>query len=177
MAIEVKPRSSDYPTKPTPPVSTPPHRDYQHNNNQVIPTTTTKDQAIAIPPGISKSDTSDQDFNWMFAPIEDTPGFTTSDQDDFHTIPTITTQDQAFNSVIFDIFPTSETTIATTTGTATTAEVTLEEFQQWEDEHYEAEDRAFEVINPTSKWILLAAALHADIYAPIEEPINGLHLM
>ena len=98
MAIEVEPRSSDYLNKPTPPVSPPPHRDYQHNNNQMIPTTTTKDQAIAILPGISKSDTSDQDFNWMFAPIEDTPGFTTSDQDDFHTIPTITTQDRAFDS-------------------------------------------------------------------------------
>jgi len=45
MAIDViKPSSSDYPTKPTPPVSPPPHRDYQRNKNQTIPTTTTTDQ-------------------------------------------------------------------------------------------------------------------------------------
>ena len=45
MAIDVsKPSSSDYPTKPTPSVSPPPHRDYQRNKNQTIPTTTTKDQ-------------------------------------------------------------------------------------------------------------------------------------
>ena len=115
MAIDVNnPSSSDYPTKPTPLVSPPPHREYQHNNNHMIPTPTTKDQAISIPPGISKpdiptgySDTSDQyDLNkmtqdaarpkstWMllvaanaaiFASIKDTPGFTTSDQDDSET--------------------------------------------------------------------------------------------
>eukprot|EP00751_Fragilariopsis_kerguelensis_P033168 CAMPEP_0170961084 /NCGR_PEP_ID=MMETSP0735-20130129/37762_1 /TAXON_ID=186038 /ORGANISM="Fragilariopsis kerguelensis, Strain L26-C5" /LENGTH=73 /DNA_ID=CAMNT_0011376475 /DNA_START=110 /DNA_END=327 /DNA_ORIENTATION=+ len=44
MAIDVsKPSSSYYLTKLTPPVSPPPCRDYQHNNNQAIPTITTKD--------------------------------------------------------------------------------------------------------------------------------------
>ena len=64
MANDVKLRSSDYPTKPTPPVSPPPHRNYQHNNNQMIPTTTTKDQATNVPPDIptGHSDTSNQDY-------------------------------------------------------------------------------------------------------------------
>ena len=65
MAIDVnKPSSSDYPTKPTPPVSPPPCRDHQHNNNRTIPTITRKDQAIDISHGFSN--TSDQeDFNKM----------------------------------------------------------------------------------------------------------------
>ena len=77
MAIDVnKPNFSDYLTKPTPPISSPPHGDYQCNNNQAIRTTTPQDQATNAPPGISD----------------------TYNQDDFHTISTSTTQDQAFDS-------------------------------------------------------------------------------
>jgi len=102
MAIDVnKPSSSDYPTKLTPPVSPPPCRDHQHNNNQAIPTITTK--VHNIPPDISPGNFASNDFHL------------------------------------------------------------------WEDEHYEAEDRADESARPPSKWILLAAALDADIFAPIEE--------
>ena len=51
MGIDVNiPSSSDYPTKPTPPVSPPSHRDYQRNKNQTIPTTTTKDQDFDVLP-------------------------------------------------------------------------------------------------------------------------------
>ena len=102
MAIDVhEPSSRDYSTKPTSPVSTPPCRDHQHNNNQIISTITTK--VHNVPPDIS-------------------PGIFASKDD----------------------------------------------FQLWEDEHYEAEDRAEEAARPTSKLILLAAALDADIFAPIE---------
>ena len=60
IAIDVRePSSCDYSTKPTSQVSTPPYRDHQHNNNQTIPTITTKDQNIDIPAGFSPSDQDD----------------------------------------------------------------------------------------------------------------------
>ena len=51
MATDVhKPSSSDYPPKPTSTAYVPSSRDHQHNYNQPIPTITTKDQAIDVPP-------------------------------------------------------------------------------------------------------------------------------
>ena len=64
MVTDVHFSSGDYPNKPTSQAPTPLRRGHQHNNNQMILTTPTKDQAIAIPPGFS--DTSNQDdFNKM----------------------------------------------------------------------------------------------------------------
>ena len=159
MAIDVnKPSSSDYLTKPTSQAPTSLCRDHQHNKNQTIRTITTQDQASAIPVDISSVVfASEDDFHKIT--LEHIFPDTSDDDDD----------DDQFTPSMFDIFPIIETTTATTSGTATAAAMTLEEFQQWEDEHYEAEDRAEEAINPTSKWILLAAALDADIFAPIEE--------
>ena len=164
MAINVnKYSSSEYSTKPTPQAPPPPCRDHQHNKNQTNRTITTQDRATgsASPDDISPG---------VFAPEDDFHKITleqifpdTSDDDD---------NDDQFTPNMFDIDPKIETTTATTTGTntATTAEVTLEEFQQWEDEHYEAEDRTEEAINPTSNWIILAVmAMDSDIFAPIEE--------
>eukprot|EP00751_Fragilariopsis_kerguelensis_P002952 CAMPEP_0170809312 /NCGR_PEP_ID=MMETSP0733-20121128/33953_1 /TAXON_ID=186038 /ORGANISM="Fragilariopsis kerguelensis, Strain L26-C5" /LENGTH=808 /DNA_ID=CAMNT_0011164985 /DNA_START=53 /DNA_END=2479 /DNA_ORIENTATION=+ len=141
MGIDVNiPSFSDYPTKPPPPVSPPPHRDYQRNKNQTIPTTTTKDQ----------------DFD--------------------SEIPTITTKDQAIDVPQDFSWFTFDTTTATTTATTAdqnrnqdSSEMTLEEeFQQWEEEHYEAEDRAEQAAWPKSKWEILAATRNANIYTPIK---------
>ena len=158
MAVDVHEASSyDYSTKPTSQVSTPPSRDHQNNNNQTIPTITTKDQNIDIPADISPGVfISDDDFHKMTL-VEQKFSDTSNDGDD------------QFTPSMFDIDPTIETTTATTTGTSTTAEMTLEKFQQWEDEHYEAEDRTEEAARPTSKWISAAMAFHSDIFAPIEE--------
>ena len=107
MAIDVnKPSSSEYSTKPTSQAPPPPCRDHQHNKNQTIPTITTQDQAF-------DSDTCDQDAAWpmskweilaaamdaaLFAPIEDTPGFTASAQDDFHKMtPEVEYDEQCYN--------------------------------------------------------------------------------
>ena len=95
MANDVKSRSSYYPTKLTPSVSPPSHRDYQRNNNQTIPTTTTQDQAIDVPPGIS--DTFDDNDEHKIT-LEDI-FFDTYDDDDVHFTPSIS-----------DIFPAIETT-------------------------------------------------------------------
>ena len=114
MANDVnKPSFSDYTTKSKSQAPPPPCRDHQHNKNKIIPTITTQDQASAISSGISDTSNRAEEEarpknKWivlaaamdsaLFAPIDDAPGFTASDQDDFHTIPTITTQDQAFDS-------------------------------------------------------------------------------
>ena len=140
MGIDVNiPSSSDYPTEQTPPVSPLPHRDYQHNKKKTIPTTMTKDQDF------------DSEAINVPSSISDT-----SNQD--------------FNWFTFD--PTTATTTATTVdqnrNQKESSEMTPEEFQQWEKEHYEEEDRIEQAAWPKSKWCLLAAALHADIYAPIK---------
>ena len=134
MAIDVnKPSSSNYPTKLTPPVSLPPCRDYQRNKNQPIPTTTTKDP----------------DFESVFPD--------TSDYNDDHKItlehifPDTDDDDDKFTPSISNSFPAIETTTAMTSDTATTVVMTLEEFQQWGEEHYAAEDRAEQADWPTSK--------------------------
>ena len=57
--------------------------------------------------------------------------------------------DNQFTPSIFYIDPTIETSTRIITGTVTTTELTLEKFQQQEDEHYEANERAEEATNPT----------------------------
>ena len=42
-----------------------------------------------------------------------------------------------------------------------------EEMQQWEDEHYTAEDRVEEAARPKSEWMILAAAMDSSIFEPI----------
>ena len=107
MAIDVnKPSSSDYPTKLTSAIPPPPYRDHQHNKNQTIPTITTKDRQFHVTP--TKIETTIYE-RFM-------SGFSDTSDD------------------MFDIESTNETTTAMTTGTATTAEVTLAEFEQWEDD-------------------------------------------
>ena len=106
-----KPKSTNYLTKLTSQTSFPSGRDHQYNSNQTIPTITTKDQAIDIPPNF------------------------------------IDTYDTA-------------TTTATTAGQNphekqnqnNSSEMTLEEeMQQYENEHYAAEDRVEEAARPKSK--------------------------
>ena len=158
MAIDVnKPSSSDYPTKLTSAIPSPPYRDHHHNKNQTISIINIQDQATgssAIRPNIaSVVFASEDDFRKIS--LEDI--FPDSSDDDHDN----------FTPSISDIFPT--TTTAMTTDTATTAEMTLEEIQQWEDEHYEAEDRAEQVAWPKSKREVLAADMDADIFAPFKD--------
>ena len=100
MAIDVnKPSYSEYSTKPTSQAPPPPCRDHQHNKNQTNPTITTQDQAIDAFHNMT------QDAAWpmskweifaavmdtaVFAPVEDTPGFTDSDFDEMNDHKPIT---------------------------------------------------------------------------------------
>ena len=104
MAIDVnKPSSGEYTTKPTSLASPTPNRDHQDNKNQTIPTITTQDQASA--------------YHTLFTTVFPNDK-ADNDEDNFHKI----TLEQIFPdfSDDDDAQPT-----ATTTGTATTAEMTL----------------------------------------------------
>ena len=157
MEIDVNiPSCSDYPTKPTPPISPPLHRDYQSNKNQTIPTTTTKDP----------------DFDSVFPDTSDNNDHKITLEDIFPD----TSDDDEGMPIDFDMFAFDPTTATTTATTADQnrnqedlSEMTLdEEFQQWEEEHYEAEDRAEQAAWPKSKWEILALDMNADIFAPIK---------
>ena len=134
MANNVKPRSSYYLTKLTPPVSPPLCRDYQRNNNQTIPTTTTQDQII--------------DTSHVFPDtLDDNDHKITLE----HIFPDTNDDDDKFTPSISNIVPAIEMTTVMTTDTVTTTAMTLEEeIQQWEEEHYAAEDRAEQAAWPTS---------------------------
>ena len=129
MAIDVnKPRSSDYPTKPTPPASPHPCRDHQRNKNQTIPSITTKDQDFDSKTSKLEdpfapyaqddfdlshgfSDTSDQDqVDWNNMTEEQyvekcNTYFDNSYDDDYQVVPI---PPGMFNPLNFD--PTTETT-------------------------------------------------------------------
>ena len=145
MVIDVhKTSSSDYPTKLTSTVSLPSGRDHQHNSNQTIPTTITKDQAIDIPPGFF--DTSD-----------DTATTTATNQCN-PTILTITTNRQLRVATIIE-------------NQEDFYEMTLEEqMQQYDDEQYAVEDRAEEAVRPKSECEILAAAMDSSLF---ELPVNS----
>ena len=86
MAIDVnKPSSSDYPTKLTSPVPSPPCRDHQHNKNQTIPTITTQDQVIGISHVFPDTSNDNDDHKITLEHIF--PG--TSDDDDDKFTPNI----------------------------------------------------------------------------------------
>ena len=60
MATDVhKPKPTIDSTNPTSQVPLPPSRDHKYNNNQTIPITTNKDQAVTILPGFSAPDLDD----------------------------------------------------------------------------------------------------------------------